>query len=71
MLEAHKALADGFFQLNGKFDALKAIVSELHPESAEKLEALILAEQSASSKQFLEIQQKCAALVLPLKDSVH
>ena len=71
ILAANKILADAFFQLSGRFDALKAIVCELHPEISDRLEKLISKEQSESLKQFAEIQQKMQLSLASLPKSVN
>jgi len=50
-------LAQGFLQLTARFDALKAVVCELHPEVAIRLEELIHKEQSETAKQFAGLLQ--------------
>jgi len=50
-------LAKSFLQLSARFDALKAIVCELHPEVATRLEEQIRKEQSETVKQFAGLLQ--------------
>jgi hypothetical protein len=50
-------LAHAHFQLIARFDALKAIVCELHPEVATRLEARIQQESLATAKQFETLLQ--------------
>jgi len=52
-----KMLSSAFFQLNARFDALKAIVCELHPEVAARLEEKIRQDQNAVAKEFADLQR--------------
>jgi hypothetical protein len=47
--------AQSFLQLTARIDALKAIVCELHPEVASRLEERIRTEQNETVKQFAEL----------------
>lgn len=71
ILQAQQVLANAFWQLSGRFDALKAIVCELHPEVAARLEDRIRTEQNESLRQFAEIQQKLALILPTLSKSTH
>ena len=56
-LQLISMLAHSFWQLNARFDALKATVCELHPEVATQLEERIRKEQTASAKEFEKLLQ--------------
>ncbi|MFZ3340213.1 MAG: hypothetical protein WA213_04970 [Terriglobales bacterium] len=71
IFQAQKLLTNAFWQLSGRFDALKAIVCELHPEVATRLEDRIRTEQNESLRQFEEIQQKLALILPTLSKSTH
>jgi hypothetical protein len=55
VLQVTSMLAHSFLQLSARFDALKAVFCELHPEVAIQLEERIRIEQTASVKQFEEL----------------
>jgi hypothetical protein len=57
LLQGFKLLANGLLQMTARIDAVKAIVCELHPEVAARLEEKIRKDQSETSKQFAELQQ--------------
>jgi hypothetical protein len=71
IMQQFKLLAVAFFQLNARFDALKAIVCELHPEVAARLEEKIRQDQNAASKEFLDLQRMLELLGANVLDQTH
>jgi hypothetical protein len=66
MLAMLKVFADLFWQVDARFSALKTVVSELHPEVADRLEALIqqnIRENRADFEKQQEIQKLLQAAV--------
>jgi hypothetical protein len=57
IFQSMQLLADSFWQMSAKLDALKATVCELHPEVAIQLEERIRNSQNEASTQFAELQR--------------
>jgi hypothetical protein len=69
--QGFKMLANGFLQMTARIDAVKAIVCELHPEVAVRLEEKIRKDQSDTSKQFAELQRMLEVLASNVSDQTH
>jgi hypothetical protein len=71
LFQALKMLGTAFFQLNARFDALKATVCELHPEVAAQLEEKIRQDQNAASKEFADLQRMLELLGSSISGQTH
>ena len=71
LFQGFKMLAHGFFQLNARFDAMKTIVCELHPEVAARLEEKIRQDQNAVSKEFADLQRMLELLGSSVSEQTH
>jgi hypothetical protein len=71
MFQGFKMLSTAFFQMNARIGALKAIVCELHPEVAARLEDKLRQDQNAASKEFSDLQRMIELLASTASGQSH
>jgi hypothetical protein len=71
LFQGFKMLSNGFFQMNARLDALKAIVCELHPEMAAQLEDKIRQDQNAATKEFADLRRMLELLDSSVSGQTH